>query len=135
MIRLKELEFTNFNVMFKVRFNLGLGKNYMKWKLTHPRNKVEYLVPDEVQLVLTNCKLKNNKKTATKIFDGSHKVVCAWIECESVEVINKTITTFDKSKQISYNPRKTPNWVYNDENVDNQKFTKIISVGRNLIKE
>ena len=122
-------------LLFKVRFNLGLGKNYMKWKITHPNKTVEYLNPDEVQLVLTNCKLKNNKTAAKKIFDGSYKTVCAWIECENVEVINKSTSTFDKSNQVSYNPRKTPNWIFKGENVDNHHFDKLISIGRNLIIE
>ena len=69
----------------KVRFNLGAGKHFMKWKIEGPLG-VEYHHPDQVQLVLAKCKIKNNKKTAQKIFDGVHKTVCAWVLCESISI-------------------------------------------------
>ena len=36
----------------KVRFNLGRGTNYMKWKVTYPDGNIEYYNPTEVQLVM-----------------------------------------------------------------------------------
>ena len=118
----------------KVRFNLGAGKHYMKWKIEGPLG-VEYHDPNKVQLVMYNCKLKNNKKTAQKIFDGTHKTVCAWILCDSVD-INYLDTPHYETKsglnQIKYNPRVAPNWVLNECNYDNFTIPKIISVGNKL---
>jgi len=50
----------------KVRFNLGKGKNYMKWKLEFPTHS-EYYSPEDYNLALFGCQLKNHKKTAEKI--------------------------------------------------------------------
>ena len=69
---------------FKVRFNLGRGKNFMKWKVQYPDGKIEYHLPSEVQLLMHECILKNQKKTAQKIFDGdivAYRVACT---CEAV---------------------------------------------------
>ena len=65
----------------KVRFNLGKGKNYMKWKLQFPTHS-EYYSPSEYNLAMFGCTLKNSKTTAKKIHDGAHKTVCAWILCD-----------------------------------------------------
>ena len=58
----------------KVRFNLGRGKNYMKWKVQYPSGNVEYFNPSDVQLILKNCQLKNNRKTAEKICMDNCKI-------------------------------------------------------------
>jgi hypothetical protein len=119
----------------KVRFNLGAGKHYMKWKIEGPLG-VEYHHPDQVQLVLAKCKIKNNKKTAQKIFDGTHKTVCAWIICESVSInyldhIDHRIAA-KPDQQLKYNPRVIPNWVLNDKDVDNMSVDRIYSVNNKL---
>ena len=118
----------------KVRFNLGAGKHYMKWKIEGPLG-VEYHDPNLVQLVMDNCQLKNNKKTAQKIFDGTHKVVCAWILCDSIS-INYLDTPNNEVlhglNQIKYNPRVSPNWTLNDCNYDGFKIKRIVSTNNKL---
>ena len=111
----------------KVRFNLGKGPNYMKFKVEYPDGKKEYYHPTDHQLVMTDCILKNHKKTAQKIFDGADKTVCAWVLCKEIEIINSTFIK-DESRRIRYNPRIKPNWLLNEEVVDNQKFEKIHSI-------
>ena len=69
----------------KVRFNLGRGKNYMKWKI-QSKSGVEYHYPADVQLIMKGCQLKNNRKTAEKIFNGENKDVCAWVLCDSIDI-------------------------------------------------
>jgi hypothetical protein len=118
---------------FKVRFNLGKGKNYLKWKVELPGEQMEYLDPNEVQLVLRNCELKNNQKSAQEIFQGDYKKVCSWVLCESVEIKTNDFSTHSEN-QIRYNPRVQPNWLMNDKNVDGEKFDTIISDGRRLFK-
>jgi len=118
----------------KVRFNLGAGKNYMKWKVESPSG-VSYHDPNLVQLVMNNCQLKNNKKTAQKIFDGTHKTVCAWILCESISINHIDTPGYEilhGLDQIKYNPRVTPNWVLNDCNFDNFTVARIVSTGNKL---
>ena len=118
---------------FKVRFNLGRGVKYLKWKIEHPDKEPEYLDPNEVQLVLRNCELKNNQKSAQEIFQGDYKKVCSWVLCESVEIKTNDFSTHSEN-QIRYNPRVQPNWLMNDKNVDGEKFDTIISDGRRLFK-
>jgi hypothetical protein len=115
----------------RVRFNLGAGKNYMKWKVEYPDGKVEYLHPTDVQLVMTGCKMKNHRKTAQKIFDGGTKTVCAWVLCESIQ-IRKEGFDLDNENRIRYNPRVQPNWTLNGRVVDGEEFDKIISVDYGL---
>jgi hypothetical protein len=118
----------------KVRFNLGAGKHYMKWKIEGPLG-VEYHDPNLVQLVMNNCQLKNNKKTAQKIFDGTHKTVCAWVLCDSVSINYLDTPHYEVLhglNQIKYNPRISPNWMLNDCNCDGFKIKRIVSTNNKL---
>jgi len=115
----------------KIRFNLGRGKNYLKWKVERPGQKTVYINPNDVQLVLRNCELKNNQSSAQQIFDGANKRVCSWVLCESIEIKRNDFSSHSEN-QIRYNPRVQPNWLLNGENVDGQKFDTIISDGRRL---
>ena len=115
----------------KVRFNLSSGKNFMKWKVEHPNGMVEYLSPDDVQLVMNGCVLKNHKKTATKIFEGSHKTVCAWILCDEITVLSET-KIMDNLQQVKYNPRVQPNWVIDGEIADNSRVEKLHTLGKGV---
>ncbi len=119
----------------KVRFNLGRGKNYMKWKVQYPNGEVEYYDPTSTQLVMVNCQLGNHKKVAEKIYNGGEKVVCAWVLCESIVInTNKFLQLDTYCHRIKYNPRVQPNWLLNGEVVDNQKYEQIGSVDFGLYK-
>lgn len=135
----------------KVRFSLQKGENYMKWRIIHSDGSVKYYNPSEVQLIMRGCTLKNNKKAATKIFNGeTNKVVCAWIMCESVQVTNSDMgaapysVSYDVMNmlkgnlgatpyKVSYNPRKEPNWVIEGKDADNTFREIIYSVGKELL--
>lgn len=113
----------------KIRFNLGRGKNFMKWKIQYPNGEIEYHNPTDVQLLMHDCTLKNRKKTAQKIFDGGEKVVCAWILCKSLEIkINDFVQADLHGERVRYNPRVTPHWMLNDENVDGLPVDKLVTV-------
>ena len=118
---------------FQIRFNLGTGENYLKWKVTSPKGNVQYLEPSEVTIYMENCKLVNQKGSATKIFEGANKTVCAWVEAEVVTIYHKIPKDFvEGGVQVRYNPRVTPNWVMNGENVDKQNVGNLISIDRDL---
>ena len=124
--------------LYKVRFNLGKGKNYMKWKVEGPDGvghyAVSYYNPDEVQIVMYGCQLKNQKKTAEKILAGAHKTVCAWIKCEAVDIQQPNTVVLDDFIHLNYNPRVLPHWFINDgENADGMVMEQVVSVGRKLI--
>ena len=117
----------------KVRFNLGAGGNYKKWKITYPSGNIEYHVPANVQLVMKKCQLKNSYKIASKIFNGGNKQVCAWILCEEIDVVIKNSNQSDiTGKRIKYNPRIQPNWLIDETNVDGLKVNQIESIGNCL---
>lgn len=119
----------------KVRFNLGKGVNYMKWKVEYPDGKVEYHSPVETQLVMNGCQLKNYKKTADKIFNGANKIVCAWVLCDSIEIRKSNYSQFDLTcERIKYNPRVQPNWLINGINSDGVNIDVIGSVDFGLYK-
>ena len=117
----------------KVRFNLGRGVNYFKWKVEFP-DRVEYYSPTEVQLVLGKCELKNNRKTADKIFAGEHKQVCAWVLCEQILIREKDFAQEKDWLKLKYNPKVVPYWTIDDdkENVDGHRFNKLISIDYGL---
>ena len=119
----------------KVRFNLGRGANFMKWKVQYPNGVVEYYTPSEVQLVMKGCQLRNHKGVAKKIFEGGEKVVCAWVLCDSIEIITEDFKHYDiLSRKLKYNPRVKPNWLLEHEIVDNHYFDAIGSVDFGLYK-
>ena len=116
----------------KVRFNLGRGKNYMKWKVEGPLG-VEYYSPCDVQLIMYGCKLKNSRKTAEKIFNGMNKDVCAWVLCDSIEIRHENFRNVWVKDRVRYNPRKFPYWVnYFDKEVDNFEYKEIATIDYNL---
>ena len=113
---------------------MGRGINYMKWKVQYPNGVVEYHSPSEVQLILKGCQLRNHKGVAKKIFNGGEKVVCAWVLCKDISIVDKFIQ-FDKiCDRLKYNPRVQPNWILNDEIVDNKFIFTIASVDFGLYK-
>ncbi len=115
----------------KVRFHLGKGQHFMKWQIRDGKN-VQYFNPDSVILMMKGCKLHNNISTAEKIFNGSDKTVCAWVECESVEVVNLNLNV-ESLECIQYNPKISPHWRNHlNENIDNRFFGAIISQGKKL---
>lgn len=126
----KQLNMAN---KIKVRFNLGKGKNYMKWQI-QSKSGVEYHYPVEVQLIMKNCKLKNNRKTAEKIFNGEmNKDVCAWIYCDSIIIKHENFERVWVKDRVRYNPRKFPHWVnYFDKDVDNFEYKEITTIDYGL---
>lgn len=117
--------------MYKIRFNLGAGDNYMKWKVTDPQGNHQYLDPSQVVLKMTGCKLYNNVTGARKIYEGANKYVVAWVEAEECTVLHQRQleVAFDR---VSYNPRVAPHWMLNGEIVDGQEFEALVSVNRSL---
>jgi hypothetical protein len=112
----------------KVRFNLGRGKNYMKWKIEHSEGII-YLSPEEFNLKMTNARLRNQKATASKINNGANKTVCSWILCDEVQVTN--LQYF--GDQVRYNPKVNPFWMdSNDNNIDGTTHDVLYTNGRKI---
>lgn len=114
-----------------VRFNLGKGKNFMKWKISYPTGVSKYYDSDKVSIIMYNCKLVNQKSAANKIFNGANKTVCAWVQCDRIKVTYNVIYK-SSSKQVCYNPRIIPNWIMGDEIVDNIEFKELFTMGKTV---
>ena len=113
---------------YKLRFNLGAGDNYKKWKISDPLGDARYVIPEDVTIIMTGCKLINQKGTATKIHEGANKTVCAWVECDSVVVYHKMRDTDIKvGGSVCYNPKITPNWVHNEMNADKLQYGDLVT--------
>lgn len=116
---------------FKIRFNLSRGNHYKHWKLEYCGH-IEYYDPRNTTLIMHDCKLHNNRKTADKIHAGEHKTVCAWIRCAGLVIFHDEPAYYSSGVQISYNPRKQPYWSSNDSNIDNKELNVIYSNGNKL---
>lgn len=116
----------------RVRFNLGKGKNYMKWRVLRPDGSVEFLDPNEVQLVMIDCTFKNSKKAAQKIFDGANKTVCAWILCERLEITWPKGFSDNEDVPARYNPRVAPNWQVMGTDVDGRETQVLHTIGKHV---
>lgn len=120
--------------MYKVRFHLARGKHFMHWQVKSSEGIVSYVDPQDNQLALLGCKLSLQPTAAQKIHDGANKTVCAWIECEEVQVLSvDRIKPNEQDYRIRFNPRVSPNWI--DENntiVSGEQYQILFTSDRTL---
>ena len=113
--------------MYKVRFHLGRGEHFMHWQIksklntgdgTGAKEIVDYVDPLDNQLAMLGCKLSLQPTAAQKIHDGANKTVCAWIECEAVQVLEvNRLKPNEQDYRIKFNPRQNPEWTDGYNNV------------------
>jgi hypothetical protein len=103
----------------------------MKWQISRRGGDKEYVCPSDHQIIMTGCRLRSQQGTAQKIFGGDSKRVCAWIECEEIEIRSHSKTECAHS-QVSYNPRKAPYWVQDNQNVDGRRYGLLHTNGRGV---
>jgi len=115
----------------KVRFHLAKGPNYQRWQVRDGQS-VEYYDPEDVHLDMYNCKLRNQRKTAERIRSGENKTVCAWVECDRVEVRPRLHETMpDVNEFCLYNPRKAPHWCNSrNQDIDNKQYGRLVTFNR-----
>jgi hypothetical protein len=120
---------------FKVRFHLGLGDNFMKWRVENMNtNEVQFFDPQVYSIKMNDCKLHNQRGSAEKIFDGGYKTVCAWIMASRIQLlIGDSGDNIPVSKRLMYNPRVTPNWTDSkNTNIDKKEFKSLVTCGKKL---
>lgn len=124
--------------MYKIRFHLGRGDDFMKWQIKSETG-TQYISPDDVQLGMFNAKLRVQLGTSNKIHEGACKTVCAWIECEDLmfddpQEKKGNFGDYVKYHRVRFNPRNNPNWTDENNNiVNNEIFPLIITDERTLI--
>lgn len=116
----------------RVRFHLAQGPMFKNWQVKCGES-VDYYNPEDVVLRMNNCKLRNQLTTAKRIHDGANKTVCAWIECDSVDVQSSDTSSSDAVDHLYYNPRTQPFW-QNDSGVDcdGKVYSRLITKGQGV---
>lgn len=120
--------------MYKIRFHLGKGANFMKWQIK-TKTGTRYVSSDDVQLFMFNAKLRVQLGTSNKIHEGACKTVCAWIECEDLVYGDPWEQKGNFGDyRVKFNPRNNPNWIDENENIVNEEtFPLILTDDRTLI--
>jgi hypothetical protein len=121
--------------MYKVRFHLGRGAHFMKWQIKNTEtDTVSYVNPSENQIAMMNATLKVQPSTAKKIHEGACKTVCAWIQCEAVQILPAHIKVNDHDYRIQFNPKHCPDWInsWNGDVISNDEYNLIITNDRSL---
>ena len=93
---------------------------------------------DMQTLLLVACKLKNRATASRKIFEGANKTVCAWIECDSVAVIQATDSAWavmDRANYYQFNPKHYPAWLNDHSEESDDKEIGIIVIDSGTIIE
>ena len=118
---------------FKIRFHLGQGENYMKWRIEDTDTKtVSFFEPTNFRATIYDGKLYNQKSAAKKINDGANKTVCAWIMAKDFKLSIDDDCTH--KEEIKYNPRTTPNWVnLNSENIDKKEYKIMYILNKKIV--
>ena len=119
--------------MYKIRFHLARGENFMKWQVKAP-GYVQYVDPAEHQIAMFNAKLKVQLGTSKKIHEGACKTVCAWVQCEEFQIIrNDKIKPNINDFYVRFNPRRNPNWVDMQNTIlSDQEYSLLVSQDRSL---
>ena len=119
--------------MYKIRFHLGRGENFMKWQVKAP-GYVQYVDPVEHQIAMFNAKLKVQLGTSKKIHEGACKTVCAWVQCEEFQIIrNDKIKPNINDFYVRFNPRRNPNWVSMQNTIlSDEEYSLLVSQDRSL---
>ena len=107
--------------MYAIRRDLKKGKTFGHWQISNcpTRSKlgkaIEYIDGEKFSLILKECYLHNSVATAKRIHSGAYRERCAWIVCDSYEVVPiKDI----KGIEVSYNPKNSPHYICEEENID-----------------
>ena len=113
---------------FMCRFHLGKGEHEMHWRIQDMKTgEVEFHDPNEVCFQFKGAFLRNQLGAAKKINGGANKSVCAWVECEGVEIYALSDSIANLDKQACYNPRKSPHWLLGDHIVDGESFDVLVT--------
>jgi len=126
--------------MFGVRRNLGpVKKGFLQIHQMDSRSKIksgsaDILVdPSTHMIIMHGCYLHNSSVRSAKIHKGEiHKERCAWITCDSYEIVSLESVQGD---EITYNPKVNPFFCLNGVNVDKQSFDLLVTNGVKIIKK
>ncbi len=118
----------------KVRFHLARGQNYMRWQV-RLGDSVEYYDPEDVIIEMRDATLRNQRKTAERIMNGENKTVCAWVECDSIQITPSISEAYPMVHDFAhYNPKRRPFWHDSKKrNLDNTKHESLSTYGKLIV--
>ena len=119
--------------MYRVRFHLAKGANFMTWQIRKGK-KVVYIDPAQHKLEMLGCKLVNKINKAKQVHKRGVKDVAGWVECEDV-VINDEIGV-DNLERLFYNPIRDPQWRRESDSGefawDNSQYSALVTQGKQV---
>jgi ABC-type uncharacterized transport system ATPase subunit len=119
--------------MYRVRFHLQSGKNYLKWQIRQGKTVV-YVDPSKDNLEMVGCKLVNKLNKAKKVHKAGVKDVAGWVECERVMINNEN--PVDNLERLFYNPIRDPQWRRDSDNGefdwDNTEYATLVTHGKQV---
>lgn len=120
--------------MYKLRFHLGQGPHFQHWQLKN-RNEISYFAPSEVTIRAYNVTLRNAPKVAAKIHAGAHKTVCAWLDCEFIDISPAESISTEGFTHLKFNPRNFPHWTVGESgwNLDGKFVGNIATIGSRVL--
>lgn len=118
--------------MIRVRFHLAPGEHHRMWQISAKGGDTRYVCPSDNQLVMRGCRLRNRRRAAEEILRGAHKMVCAWVECEEVEIAPTSAVGI--SSPVLYNPRIAPHWVDDNQDADGRSYPLLFTSGRGIFR-
>jgi len=111
----------------------------MKWQVktlvSDGTDIVQYFEPQKYQLAMFDAKLKVQLGTSKKIHEGACKTVCAWVECEELQILGTAdlIKPAENDFYVRFNPRHNPNWTDRYSNIMNdEKFDILVTDDRSI---
>ena len=119
--------------MYRVRFHLAKGANFMKWQIRQGK-KVVYIDPAQHKLEMLGCKLVNKINKAKQVHKRGVKDVAGWVECDDV-VINDEIGV-DNLERLFYNPIRDQQWRRESDSGefawDNSEYATLVTQGKQV---
>lgn len=122
--------------VYKIRFHLGPGENYLKWQIRGCDGSVQYIDPAKYQIEIINATLINKKNKAKKIHAAGVKDVAGWIECENYHLHFTGEHPVEYYEQLKYNPIVRPEWIRSGDDYtsgwDGHRFSCLITMDRSV---
>lgn len=116
---------------YRIKFHLGSGPNINKWQIKGP-DITEYIEPGSKIVILHGCKLRNRLSLTKKIFNGSHRSVCGWIDALAVEYVDN-LDRHAVVNQLTFNPKRQLHWMaLNGSIQDDFTYNTIALIGKKV---
>jgi hypothetical protein len=127
------------NIWHEVRFHLSKGQHYKYWQVKTrikgvKQYGVRYYNPADHDLILGDCELVNDPKTAQQVFETQTRDVCGWVRCREFSIAKAGEHDLDNLKMVVYDPKIRTYWHYKNEidNIDGAKFEELFTVGKRV---